>query len=173
MTSTRPVRCNAFLSSTSDGRALLRSSRTRRNTGRLVNKGRLPAVAVWRRAHAGSAKAHMVDLPTRWWTRMSWRALALSSAVVVVTGFLVLWVLPLLLTRASSHGLSVAQHLTAVNDVRSATGTPRRAIGYHPPGRRLRQPGAPSLRCVVLARYLSSEAEGASATCLNRLTVVP
>jgi len=31
----------------------------------------------------------------------------------------VLWALPLLLTRAPSHGLSAVQHLTAVNDVRA------------------------------------------------------
>jgi hypothetical protein len=35
MTSTGPVSCHAFLSSTSDGRALLRTSRSRRNTGSL------------------------------------------------------------------------------------------------------------------------------------------
>ena len=61
---------------------------------------------------------------------MPWTALALSSAaVVVVTGFLVLWALPLLLTRAPSDGLSTAQRLSAVNDVRATLVTFLIAVG--------------------------------------------
>jgi hypothetical protein len=72
----------------------------------------------------------MVDQPTRWRSRMPWTALALSSAaVVVVTGFLVLWALPLLLTRAPSDGLSAAQRLSAVNDVRATLVTFLIAVG--------------------------------------------
>ena len=40
--------------------------------------------------------------------------------------------------------------LTAANQAQAPPRTPRRAIGHHPPCRRLRQPGAPSSRRVKL-----------------------
>lgn len=61
-----------------------------------------------------------------------WNAIGLLIAAVVL-GTLVLWLLPAVLTRHPSSGMTAAEQLKAVNDVRAAGGVPgggRR--GRHP-----------------------------------------
>lgn len=48
---------------------------------------------------------------------------------VIVTGFLVLWALPSLLTSSPAKGMTAAQHLIAVNDVRGTCVTFSLAVG--------------------------------------------
>jgi|GEM_PF-4516930 len=72
----------------------------------------------------------MADAPTRWQTsvtRMAW--VASFVATVIVTGFLVLWALPSLLARSPAKGMTAAQHLMAVNDVRATLVTFALAVG--------------------------------------------
>ncbi len=67
----------------------------------------------------------MADVPAR--RRAAW--IAGSAAAVVAAGLVVLWVVPVLLTRHPSEGLTAVQRLTAVNDVRGTLVTFLVAVG--------------------------------------------